>query len=146
MKIRQGFVSNSSSASFVVRWGYKKDYKHCQGPAKAFLYTGIDPIWQAMNVLMEGTHGPEYIPAKTEDDYYDKVIPAWGDNLILEVAEHTKLIKPTIFESVYITSMRNDIFDYENSLYKLIGAISMRTAIDNEFPLKIFWMKEDQDN
>ena len=90
MKVRAGFVSNSSSASFIVKWKV--------GGAKT-VNAAIDAALDMFSY-------------REESDSFDWEFGEHDKDMVEEIAANTKMIKKGQFESRFFTSMLNTNLDF----------------------------------
>ena len=90
MKIREGFVSNSSSASFIVKWKV--------GGAKT--------VNAAINAALD------MFRYREETDSFDWTFGEHDKDMVEEIAANTKMVKEGVFESTFFTSMLNTNLDF----------------------------------
>jgi len=96
MKIRSGFVSNSSSASFVVTW--KKYYSD----PKKDLKQNLDNIFQ-----------------------YSDFKPEELEVIFKDIIANTKEISNDIYETLFWTVMFNGVHDFGKAATQLIAAVAI---------------------
>ena len=93
MKMRNGFVSNSSSASFIIRWRFDGEPENEK-----------NAFDEAFCLLFDVGHGEDYAPDfsiwKDMKEIYD------------ELRKKTKYEGHGEFESAFWTCMYNDIQDF----------------------------------
>jgi len=103
MKIRNGFVSNSSSASFIVNWRIK-------GFGEDFTVRG------ALSTLYEiGTYDKdrdEYNFGEWDKDHYE--------DIIISIEKRTKKNNNGTFTSEFFTSMLNSYSDFGDAAQALL--------------------------
>ena len=126
MKIRTGFVSNSSSASFVIRWKTNVD-----------MSTQLDNITKEdrislslMDVMDTGRMDIEDISKKTEhnqSEEYDGY-----DNMLRHLFRNTKEIDKVedIYETSFWTSMHNCSSDFGRYAAYLVLALELSTTAE----------------
>ena len=107
MKIRSGFVSNSSSSSFIVIWQLNdKDIPNDESLEIAFQqlfqYYGCSKI--------------------------DGFTPIEFTKYIDEIRKNTTQLNNNVFESKWWASMRNDIFDYGIAPMILLFALQLENC------------------
>ena len=90
MKVRDGFVSNSSSASFIVKWKAK----------------GAKTVNAAINDALD------MFAYQEETDSFDWQFGEHDRDMVEEIAANTKMIKKGEFESRFFTSMLNTNLDF----------------------------------
>ena len=90
MKVRTGFVSNSSSASFIVKWKV--------GGAKT--------VNAAINAALD------MFRYREETDSFDWTFGEHDKDMVEEIAANTKMVKEGVFESTFFTSMLNTNLDF----------------------------------
>ena len=100
MKIRSGFVSNSSSASFVVTW--KKYYSD----PKKDLKQNLDNIFQ-----------------------YSDFKPEELEVIFKDIIANTKEISNDIYETSFWTVMFNGVSDFGNAATQLVAATAMQNLL-----------------
>jgi len=136
MKTRNGFVSNSSSSSFIIQW-------------KCNLLEDGEDINMAMIYLFE-LIGCEY-----PEDYKKKLQEHWLDSL----SEYESHLKPTIekilkstktignhgdmFETSFHTSMRNDTTDYGEAAHNFLMALTIDEVENGKSRFEIVHMRTD---
>jgi len=106
MKVRTGFVSNSSSASFVVKWKV--------GGAKT-VNAAIDA---ALDMF---SYQPETDSFNWEFGEHDK-------DMVEEIAANTKMVKKGVFESRFFTPMLNTNLDFGAAA----GALTLRLTCSKD--------------
>lgn len=94
MKIRNGFVSNSSSSSFIIRW----NSVHFDESLEYSLDSLFEIGWLGVDDLNEEDN-------KRKNEERDKFN-------IKEIIENTEKIGEGVFETNCFICMRNDVNDY----------------------------------
>jgi patatin-like phospholipase/acyl hydrolase len=120
MKIRQGFVSNSSSSSFVITWKHRTIYDLSTAEALVKLLK----IWCADDMFEDVRNN--VFKEKTEDTQ-DKEV-----EVLKELIKHTKL-ENGIFETSCFTSMKNSYIDY--SYYNFVQPLVLALLVSKEFEI-----------
>jgi len=112
MKIRTGFVSNSSSASFTLEWKLRRNDD----------FEGADDLLKFALKIMFECYGEDSngIPHTLNTEL---------DKDIVEIYKLTKVIdiKEKIFRTHVRTSMFNDINDFGNGIKSLIMALTLNS-------------------
>ena len=100
MKIRNGFVSNSSSANFIVHWRYRNfGQNHSLKKILTKLYD-IDEVYNELNDSLDWS--------KSFTKYDKDEISPWIDRIL----EDTKQNSDGTFTTRFFTSMRNSSRDF----------------------------------
>ena len=101
MKIRDGFVSNSSSASFIVKWEEESsDWDTTEGQSHSEDIDGqIDSLF-------------EYANEQKNDKY-------------LEGIKQATVKKMGYFQTTFYTSMFNGMDDFGQDAIRLVAAVAM---------------------
>ena len=121
MKIRIGFVSNSSSASFVVHWRARSRGE------------GVDLVHALINLF--GIYFPdgEAFNAEGRIDW-DKVstYDQWTKDIVEAIIEDTDVNTDGTFSTSFFTGMLNTAEDFGETAKSLVFAL---TVHDNEFEM-----------
>jgi len=124
MKIRQGFVSNSSSSSFIINWKFS-DPSFAEGEPNRLnfaLCVLLDAHWQYDNETGDFNFG---------ENKYDEEL----EKNIQEIIENTKETSPGCFRSNFFTCMRNDASDYGDACMLLNTALLEEKATEQRFEI-----------
>lgn len=105
MKIRNGFVSNSSSASFIVKW--KGESSDCD-TAEGQLYS--EDVDEQIDALFE------YADEQKNDQYL------WG-------IKQATVKRTGCFQTTFYTSMFNGIDDFGQDAIRLVAAVAMNDQL-----------------
>ena len=135
MKTRKGFVSNSSSSSFIVQWKYKNEEKDVM---RALLDL-FEISYVAQGEIVDISKEIEY--KKDVNDFNWKFF----EHLKLiceEIVKHTK-IKGDIFETEFFTIMRNDVTDYGRAAMAFIMALTINNAEKGKGLFEIVHMRTE---
>lgn len=129
MKTRNGFVSNSSSSSFIIQWKYKNEEKDVMRALLdlfeiSFVYKG------------EVTECKE-VEEEFNWKYFEHLKP-----LFEEIVEHTK-IKDDIFETEFFTMMRNDVMDYGKAAMAFVMALTINNVEKGKGLFEIVHMRTE---
>ena len=103
MKIRNGFVSNSSSASFIISWKQK-------------ISTTNDPK-EAFGMLAEG----DFL-------YIDE--DGKGDDLPSFIEKNTKVKELGVFETEAFTTMMNSMEDFDPRIFVLLAYLASNNEFE----------------
>jgi hypothetical protein len=121
MKFRNGFVSNSSSSSFIIQW-------------KCNLPEVTDSIEKSVGWLFDvpAFECSEEVKPKQMTLFDDEECPVYKpddqiQSLLEDICQKTKRIGKSegMFESTFLTSMRNEVMDYGNSAMSLLMALTV---------------------
>jgi hypothetical protein len=141
MKLRLGFVSNSSSASFTVQW-------------KCSSLEDDESIDTALAILLEvigEKHGyckslkKIYVTEEQLDAYKKKY--EYDDPLLaclFEVKKRTTEIRHGLFETHFFTTMFNYMGDFGRSAELFMFALMMNKAEHGERSFEIIHMKMER--
>jgi hypothetical protein len=100
MKTRMGFVSNSSSASFVIQW-------------KCKFLDEDEGIGRAIKRLFDYFDCPSVLPFYNINNRYNQdEIKKIEDDIILEIMKNTRIINKDLFETSFSTCMKNSPADF----------------------------------
>ena len=104
MKIRNGFVSNSSSASFVVVWKLPLQY---------------NDVGEFICNIFNVNYDKEKHVLKTEfrKDYCE------DEDLAIKALDNTQHVSDNIYQTTAFTGMMNTISDFETQFLSFIAAL-----------------------
>jgi len=108
MKIKDGFISNSSSASFVIRWRCHSNY---------------DPmnVGYAACLLLDAMYLYDVDTDKVREDperHYEDV-----QNVVKWIVDNTKVVKDNVFETSDYTTMMNSVMDFASEVRTMAFAL-----------------------
>jgi hypothetical protein len=114
MKIRTGFVSNSSSASFIVRWKFMRprDHDFTDEPETKLNYA----LHLLLDIISYDYDNDEFI---FDEKSLDKSMKPIVDNLLKNTTE----ISDWVFETSFFTAMFNDPDDFGEAAKMLCLAL-----------------------
>jgi hypothetical protein len=122
MKIRTGFVSNSSSASFVVQWRCRVDNEKTLSVTEAVSLLLFDDL-----SLTDESGWPR------TPQYADESRDNWNEfKIAKELIEKTKHLHDNVYETLFRTSMRNDVTSYGPAAGALMLALTEAYATRGE--------------
>jgi len=139
MKFRTGFVSNSSSASFIVSWRCK-NLDEGEGLERA-LGTLFD-LWDFEYNNKE--HKIEWGEISKHDT------GNWGSKsymkrIVTDIAEHTEDLGEGKFETVIWTSMMNDFRDFGPEIQHFLTAMAVHNATSGNRDFEILHQRVEAD-
>lgn len=124
MKIRNSFVSNSSSSSFIINWQFSEPELYKDEPNR---------LNYALNILFEtGTFDFE----TGEFDFGKYDFEKETEKIIKEIIENTKETSPGYFHSNFFTCMRNYPTDYGQACAFLNTALLENKAEEGSLEIK----------
>ncbi len=160
MKTRCGFVSNSSSASFIIVWEDEMGHRE---------ETAMDKPNQLNRALAKlfDLDVERWCPKGKRDIKWDEAIPLFNsdtDEFIFEdeekyelfhkdsilvnelktILENTKVKKDYVFETRFFTSMLNSYSDFGSAAMKLVSYLMFHNA-DDERRFKIVYSTVEKD-
>jgi hypothetical protein len=116
MKTRQGFISNSSSSSFIIHWDIKDDS-----------FEEKENIKRAVLAILDADSYGRYC-SKEYDANVESEEGLSLDQKILLLANHitqnTKYTEGKGYETIFWTSMTNDFRDYGEEAMEFLTALS----------------------
>ena len=107
MKLRNGFVSNSSSASFIITWQKLNDSASIEEYICAMFGVNYDKCSQR-------------IKTEFRSEYVD------DEDLAIYAIDHTKELNPGFFESSDFTSMMNTMADFDHKFLTFASTLHLQ--------------------
>jgi len=133
MKMRNGFVSNSSSSSFVIQWSCEC-LESDEGLDKALCL--LFDVW-GVDI--------DDIEISENNENFKKCSDERVRNAMLDIKENTKIIgsSKNIFETNFYTSMRNEVLDYGTSAQAFLMALTISNIEEGISKFKTLHMRTD---
>jgi len=133
MKKRNGFVSNSSSSSFIIQW-------------KCNLLEDGEGTDMAMIYLFK-LYGSDYHEGPLKDDWIDD-IDEYDSHLketIEDIIKNSKSIGKSgnMFETEFHTTMRNDTTDYGKAAHEFLMALTIDGVENGQGRFEIVHMRTE---
>jgi len=131
--MRDGFVSNSSSSSFVIQWSCEC-LEEGEGIDKALCM--LFDIWGFDDKDIVIDEDNEAFKTCSDDRLH---------NILLDIKENTKTMGNygNVFETEFYTSMRNEVIDYGSGAQAFLLALTISGIEDGVSKFRNLHMKTD---
>lgn len=135
MKIRTGFVSNSSSASFIVRWRFTRPFDHNFSDSPK-----TKRLNYALRLLLDVS---SYDYDNDEFTFNEKSFDKHAKPFVEDLFRNTREIREWVFETNFFTSMFNDPDDFGNTAKMLCLALMVDSGNHADFEVVRTFVERD---